>query len=81
MLKKVGFIGLGQLGKMINNIIFNCNIAVLAEVLPMAVKLGLDPEQRSLSGAGQWFLLFAAHHVISPHRLSATRATIGAPAA
>jgi 3-hydroxyisobutyrate dehydrogenase-like beta-hydroxyacid dehydrogenase len=58
MLKKVGFIGLGQLAKMINNIIFNCNIAVLAEVLPMAVKLGLDPENIAHvihHGSGQSF--------------------------
>jgi 3-hydroxyisobutyrate dehydrogenase-like beta-hydroxyacid dehydrogenase len=39
-----GVSGTGQLAKMINNILFNTNIAALAEVLPMAVKLGLEPE-------------------------------------
>jgi 3-hydroxyisobutyrate dehydrogenase-like beta-hydroxyacid dehydrogenase len=53
-----GDVGSGQLAKMINNIIFNCNIAALAEVLPMAVKLGLDPETIARvinSGSGQSF--------------------------
>lgn len=39
----MGAVGNGQLAKMINNIIFNSNLAALAEVLPMAVKLGLEP--------------------------------------
>ena len=30
--------------KMINNVIFDINLAALAEILPMAVKLGLDSE-------------------------------------
>ena len=53
-----GDVGSGQLAKMINNIIFNCNIAALAEVLPMAVKLGLDPETIARvihTGSGQSF--------------------------
>lgn len=37
--------GCGQLTKAINNILFDINIAAFAEILPMAVKLGLDPEQ------------------------------------
>lgn len=37
--------GNGQLTKMINNCIYDINIAAIAELLPMAVKLGLDPEQ------------------------------------
>jgi 3-hydroxyisobutyrate dehydrogenase-like beta-hydroxyacid dehydrogenase len=41
----MGDVGSGQLAKMINNIIYNSNLATLAEVLPMAVKLGLDPER------------------------------------
>lgn len=41
----MGDTGSGQLAKMINNILYNANIAALAEVLPMAVKLGLDPEK------------------------------------
>ncbi|MDU2063279.1 MAG: NAD(P)-dependent oxidoreductase [Sporomusaceae bacterium] len=40
----MGAHGAGQLTKTINNILFDINIAGLAEVLPMAVKLGLDPE-------------------------------------
>ena len=54
----MGDAGSGQLAKMINNIIFNCNIAALAEVLPMAVKLGLDPENIAHlihNGSGQSF--------------------------
>ena len=37
--------GCGQLTKAINNILFDINIAAVAEMLPMAVKLGLDPEK------------------------------------
>jgi 3-hydroxyisobutyrate dehydrogenase-like beta-hydroxyacid dehydrogenase len=54
----MGDVGSGQLAKMINNIIFNSNIAALAEVLPMAVKLGLDPETIARvihNGSGQSF--------------------------
>ena len=54
----MGEAGSGQLAKMINNVIFNCNIAALAEILPMAVKLGLDPEniaQVIHNGSGQSF--------------------------
>ena len=40
----MGTYGCGQLSKTINNILFDINIAGLAEILPMAVKLGLDPE-------------------------------------
>ena len=41
----MGAVGNGQLTKMLNNIVYNANIAALAEVLPMSVKLGLDPEK------------------------------------
>jgi len=54
----MGDVGKGQLAKMINNIIYNSNLAALAEVLPMAVKLGLDPERIGLvinSGSGRSF--------------------------
>ena len=37
----VGDVGSGQLMKMVNNCIFNANIAVLAEMLPFAASLGL----------------------------------------
>ena len=40
----MGVHGCGQLTKAINNILFDINIAAFAEILPMAVKLGLDPE-------------------------------------
>jgi 3-hydroxyisobutyrate dehydrogenase-like beta-hydroxyacid dehydrogenase len=35
--------GSGQLTKLINQLLFDINCAALAEVLPMAAKLGLDP--------------------------------------
>ncbi|MEW5724587.1 MAG: NAD(P)-dependent oxidoreductase, partial [Thermodesulfobacteriota bacterium] len=37
--------GSGQLAKLINQLVFNLNVAALAQVLPLAVKLGLDPEK------------------------------------
>jgi len=37
--------GSGQLAKMINNCVYDINCMGIAELLPMAVKLGLDPEQ------------------------------------
>ncbi len=37
--------GCGQLTKAINNSPFDINIAAFAEILPMAVKLGLDTEK------------------------------------
>jgi 3-hydroxyisobutyrate dehydrogenase-like beta-hydroxyacid dehydrogenase len=36
--------GSGQLMKLINQLLFDINCAAMAEVLPMAVKLGLDPD-------------------------------------
>jgi 3-hydroxyisobutyrate dehydrogenase-like beta-hydroxyacid dehydrogenase len=41
----MGGSGCGQLTKLINQLLFDINAAALAEVLPMAVKLGLDPEK------------------------------------
>jgi 3-hydroxyisobutyrate dehydrogenase-like beta-hydroxyacid dehydrogenase len=40
----LGPAGSGQLTKLINQLLFDINAAALAEVLPMAVKMGLDPE-------------------------------------
>jgi 3-hydroxyisobutyrate dehydrogenase-like beta-hydroxyacid dehydrogenase len=40
----MGGVGSGQLAKLVNQLLFNINLAALAEVLPMAVKLGLDPQ-------------------------------------
>lgn len=37
--------GSGQLAKLINQLLFDINAAALAEVLPLAVKLGLEPDQ------------------------------------
>jgi 3-hydroxyisobutyrate dehydrogenase-like beta-hydroxyacid dehydrogenase len=39
----MGPAGSGQLTKLINQLLFDINAAALAEILPMAVKLGLDP--------------------------------------
>lgn len=54
----MGELGAGQLTKLINNIIYNINIAGIAEILPFAVKLGLRPEQIGNvvnSGSGRSF--------------------------
>lgn len=40
----MGPAGSGQLTKLVNQLLFDINAAALAEVLPMAVKLGLAPE-------------------------------------
>ena len=39
----MGPTGSGQLTKTLNNVLYDINIAALAEVLPMAVAMGLDP--------------------------------------
>lgn len=41
----MGSSGNGQLAKLINQLLFNINTAAIAEILPMAVKMGLDPEK------------------------------------
>lgn len=41
----MGGSGAGQAAKLINQLLFDVNMAALAEVLPLAVKLGLDPEK------------------------------------
>ncbi|MFH2120924.1 MAG: NAD(P)-binding domain-containing protein [Pseudomonadota bacterium] len=54
----MGQAGSGQLTKLINQLLFNISCAGLAEVLPMAVKLGLDPEkvaQVVTTGTGRSF--------------------------
>jgi 3-hydroxyisobutyrate dehydrogenase-like beta-hydroxyacid dehydrogenase len=54
----MGGVGSGQLTKLINQLLFNISCAGLAEVLPMAVKLGLDPEkiaQVVTTGTGRSF--------------------------
>lgn len=41
----MGATGSGQLTKLINQLLFDINCAALAEILPMAAKMGLDPDQ------------------------------------
>lgn len=41
----MGPVGSGQLTKMVNNCIYDANVAAVSEVLAMAVKLGLNPEK------------------------------------
>lgn len=41
----MGAVGSGQLTKLINQLLFDINAAALAEILPMAVKMGLDAEK------------------------------------
>lgn len=40
-----GPLGAGQIMKAINNVIYDINIVALCEVLPLAVKAGLDPDK------------------------------------
>ena len=54
----VGQVGSGQLTKLINQLLFNISCAAIAEILPMAAKLGLDPEKVTevvTSGTGRSF--------------------------
>lgn len=41
----MGANGSGQLTKLINQLLFDINVAALAEILPMSVKMGLDAEK------------------------------------
>ncbi len=41
----MGDVGAGQLTKLINQLLFDINMAAVAEILPLAVKMGLDPEK------------------------------------
>jgi len=41
----MGPLGAGQLAKLINQLLFDINMAALAEILPISTKLGLDPDQ------------------------------------
>ncbi|MCG7850933.1 MAG: NAD(P)-dependent oxidoreductase, partial [Methanosarcinaceae archaeon] len=54
----MGKVGSGQLTKLVNQLLFNISCAAIAEVLPMAAKLGLDPEKVTevvTSGTGRSF--------------------------
>lgn len=64
----MGEVGSGQLMKLVNQLLFNISVAAMAEVLPMAVALGLDPEKVSEvvnSGSGRSF----ASETFLPHVL------------
>jgi 3-hydroxyisobutyrate dehydrogenase-like beta-hydroxyacid dehydrogenase len=50
--------GNGQLAKLVNQLLFDISCAAMAEILPLAVKLGLDPEaicKVITTGTGQTF--------------------------
>ena len=52
--------GCGQLAKVINNVLFNISCAAIGELLPLAVKIGLDAEKMvevAGTGSGQSFAL------------------------
>ena len=54
----MGAVGSGQLTKLVNQLLFNISCAAIAEILPMAAKLGLDPEkvtQVVTTGTGRSF--------------------------
>lgn len=54
----MGGSGSGQLAKVTNNVLYNISCAAMAEILPMAVKMGLDPESICSvvsTGTGQSF--------------------------
>lgn len=64
----MGKSGNGQLAKMVNQLLYNISCAAMAEILPMAVKLGLDPEavcRVVTTGTGQTF----ANVYFTPHIL------------
>jgi len=55
-----GASGNGQMMKLINQVLFDIHCAAIAELLPMAVKMGLDPEQTCeviRTGTGQCFAI------------------------
>jgi len=64
----MGALGAGQLTKLINQLLFNISAAAIAEVLPMAAKLGLDPEKVTrvvTTGTGRSFAAeFFAPHIL-----------------
>lgn len=59
-----GDVGMGQLMKAVNNIIYDVNIAAICEVMPLAVKAGLAPEKLAdvlTSGSSR---SFASEHFV-----------------
>lgn len=64
----MGKTGAGQLAKLVNQLLFDINAAALAEILPVAAKLGLDPEKTGQivnSGTGRSY----ASEFFIPHIL------------
>lgn len=54
----MGKAGSGQLTKLMNQLLFDINVAALAEIMPMSAKMGLDPEKVAEvinSGTGRSF--------------------------
>ena len=54
----MGAPGHGQLTKMANNVLYNISVAAMAEMLPLTVRLGLDPDKLRrvvATGSGQSF--------------------------
>ncbi|OED35252.1 hypothetical protein AB833_31160 [Chromatiales bacterium (ex Bugula neritina AB1)] len=59
-----GDIGSGQMMKAVNNIMYNINIAGFCEVLPLAVKAGLDPLMVESLLTGGSSSSFASEHFV-----------------
>ena len=62
----MGASGNGQLAKMTNNVLFNISCSAMAELLPLATKMGLDPEKvcsvvRTGTGQSFGFDFFSPH--------------------
>ncbi|MFC2039033.1 NAD(P)-dependent oxidoreductase [Chloroflexota bacterium] len=64
----MGKSGNGQLTKLVNQLLYNISVAAMAEILPMAVKLGLEPEavcRVVTAGTGRTFALeFFTPHIL-----------------
>jgi 3-hydroxyisobutyrate dehydrogenase-like beta-hydroxyacid dehydrogenase len=67
----MGGSGNGQLTKLANQILFNISAAAMAEILPLAVKMGLDPEKVCevvKTGTGNSYALeFFSPHILNNH--------------
>ncbi|MFT5504854.1 MAG: 3-hydroxyisobutyrate dehydrogenase-like beta-hydroxyacid dehydrogenase [Gammaproteobacteria bacterium] len=59
-----GDVGSGQMMKAINNLIYNINIAAFCEMLPLAVKFGLNPETLEALITGGSSRSFASEHFV-----------------
>ena len=67
----MGDVGSGQLTKLINQLLFDINAAALAEILPMAIKLGINAEKVGdvvNSGTGcSYASKFFIPHILNGH--------------